>query len=182
MAEPEPFGSDWLVKYRDEYARNAGRKLSEEIDMFRDLGAVAASQHYFTLEQTQTICDWKSRRAKGHIAKNKDEIVRFITEKAMSGPPELAVHTLTYLSGVQVPMGSAIMAVAQSDRFTVFDMYAERAMKGYRARFGAGTGTPWQPGYWDYLLACRELSANLDTNLRDLDRALWAYGKELYGR
>ena len=84
---------------------------------------------------------------------------------------------LTALSGVGEPIASAILAVWDPNRYTVFDRRATETLQAagsFRSSGGHVT-------LGLYLAVCRELADRLDLpdagvpKLRLLDRALWAY-------
>ncbi len=75
------------------------------------------------------------------------------------------------LSGVQVPVASAILTVMYPDKYTVIDFRALEALGV--VRYTASISL-----YVEYLAYCRALARKCDVDLRTLDRALWQWSKE----
>jgi len=166
------FSPEWLEHFRRRYPLS-----SLEVRLLEEVRDSVTVRGCLDQEELLRIVRWKSRRALRHASINSRELVSLVSRAAISAPETLAVHTLTYLRGVSVPMASAIMTVINPDRFTIMDVYSTAAISQYVAQ--CSTVDLRTGDYWSYLLICRRLADQLGTNLRDLDRALWAYGKAL---
>jgi hypothetical protein len=140
---------------RESKAMAAGKRIKSGDREVADLLAIAA---------------WKSPRRQALILENSAELVAEALEMACKVKSErLAVVALSALSGVGLPMASAIMTCVNPGRYTVIDVRALDAL-GERGR-GITASI-----YEHYLKFCRHESARLDVSLRTLDRALWQAG------
>jgi hypothetical protein len=77
------------------------------------------------------------------------------------------------LSGIGVPVASAVLLFINPDRFTVIDERAWSVLQetGYLAQ--ELSNDPTVDEYLLYLGACWTLANEYDVSLRTLDRALW---------
>ncbi len=89
---------------------------------------------------------------------------------ALHSPTRLQHRVLTLLNGVQVPMATALLAVAMPDRHTIFDVRSSETL----ARIGAWDG---HGGYPSYREVSVRVAGVLGVSLRTLDRALWQWSK-----
>ncbi|MEJ8277906.1 hypothetical protein [Pseudonocardia spirodelae] len=126
---------------------------------------------YFTFSEAEEVIKWKSNRTITILRRNDPADVETITEMALRAPEHLAHRVLGLLRGVGVPVASAFLTIAKPDTFTVIDVLAMRTLR----RHGEQDST-W-PAYADYLKTCRGIARRCGTDLRTLDRALWAWGK-----
>jgi hypothetical protein len=120
------------------------------------------------------IFEWKTRgRGRSRPARNTDLEIADALDLAIAARTErAALAVLTGLSGVDVPVASAILTVVDPVRFTIVD---------FRALWSLGVErVVYYPigFYLEYLDACRRIAADAATDLRSLDRALWQYSKE----
>ena len=88
-----------------------------------------------------------------------------------------AVAILVGLSGISVPIASAILTVLMPNRFTVIDFRALESLGVRRTVTDRSIGF-----YLKYLNFCRSLAAERGVSLRELDRALWQWSKNRAGR
>lgn len=116
------------------------------------------------------IADWKSPRRKALISSNDQNLVSEILPLACSASHEqTAIAVLCGLSGVGVPMASAILTSIDPNRYTVIDRRVLIVL----------TGNEWEPTVGDYawyLNFCKSTVKKHGMSLRDLDRALWTLG------
>ncbi len=123
-----------------------------------------------TVAQLLPIARWKSPRRKGLIASNDPAVVGEILGVACSAAHErTALAVLCGLSGVGVPMASAILTAIDQVRYTVID----------RRVLNVLTGNEWDPtvdDYVRYLEFCKGRAKAYGVSLRNLDRALWTLG------
>lgn len=94
------------------------------------------------------------------------------------------IKSLDKLSGVGVPTASAILTVLRPNVFSVIDKFAIKAMKKLRDDANQLPYSPRAQHYATYMKAFWDLAANVTAvsgwSFRDIDRALWAYGKDLF--
>ena len=129
-----------------------------------------------TRENLAPILTWKvSDRGRTRQLRNSDEEVADALRTALlATTPRVAVSVLTGLSGVAVPVASAILAVIRPDRYSVIDPRGLKALGCGPLEIGAKASLPLDL-YLHYLAFCRELSRNCGVSLQDLDRALWEW-------
>ncbi len=145
----------WSAKYpahEDDEALAAGRRIAAG-DFRRD---------YF-----ETIFIWKAKkRPLHHLEGIEDEEIADALELAMRAKtPRAAIAVLTGISGVNVPIASALLAMISPDQFTVIDFRALQSL-------GIPRSTTITLGlYLQYNPFCRALAAAESTCLRTLDRS-----------
>jgi hypothetical protein len=88
---------------------------------------------------------------------------------ALAAPEQLRHRILTLLDGVRVRMASALLTVADPQRFTILDVPSVETLRAH-----AELGPTW-PDYFPDLECCRDLAQRGGTDLRTLDRALWSW-------
>jgi len=126
---------------------------------------------------------WKSPRPKRHYERNSDAFVRRVTELAFqTSDDRLRLHTLTALDGVGVPVASAILHFAFPERYPIMDVRAVATLRraGLWHRDDARSFST--RGWLEYVRVMRRHSRSLQVDLRDLDKALWAFDKSLAPR
>lgn len=112
---------------------------------------------------------WKAARAIRRLEDNTEQMVVDVTTAAFGAPEPIRHRILTLLSGVRVPMASALLTAWQPALYTVIDV---RAVNSLRTA-GAMSMSKDLPPYMEYLTTCREVSHRCECDLRTLDRALW---------
>lgn len=158
-----PFVHDWSSKYPP----NGDNKVLGEVHR-----AVAA-QRYYTRKQANDVLVWKSQRSTGYLGRNRDGDIEAVTKMAFEGPPHLAHAVLGVLHGVGDAVASAMLMIYDPDRFTVIDRYAIHALRHH----GEWLDRKRWPDYPTYVELCTDLARRCETDLRTLDRALWAWGE-----
>jgi hypothetical protein len=123
---------------------------------------------YWSLEALAT---YVRARATAYLEKNSDSMIATVTRTALAAPELIKHRVLTILSGVGVPMASALLTIWNPDEFTVIDV---RAISTWRAAGHLRSGNDWPP-YLEYVDLCRRLAADSAPDLRSLDRALWQW-------
>lgn len=86
-----------------------------------------------------------------------------------------AITVLTGLSGVDVPVASAILTAIRPAKYTVIDFRALQAL-------GSTSTDRSVTFYLGYLNSCRRLAVEHHVALRDLDRAMWQWSSEQRNR
>jgi thermostable 8-oxoguanine DNA glycosylase len=155
------FVDEWRAHYSDEY----DTRVLEEIH------PAVAERNYFTRDEFLEVCRWKTRRVNRLVAENSDEDIEDITRLAFSAPERLRHRLLQLLTGVGVPVASALLTVRDPAAFTVIDF---RSLHALRAHGELGERTP---AYYAYVQLCRSVAQRVDVDLRALDRALWQWSK-----
>jgi hypothetical protein len=133
---------------------------------------------FLTGSELEGIFRWKLRSQYGRQSRlrltNSDDGYRAITAAAFSirlddldYEAELRLGTLTSLRGVGVPVASAILALADPDRYCVIDF------RGWRAVFGQGRSYFEAKEYKMYSSAIRKLATELGWPMQEVDLAVW---------
>ncbi len=138
----------------------------------------AFEEDEWTHEDLEWIIEWKVRVfAKPilkHLDKNDDEEIRArINEAVHESNIRTKVEALTSLSGIGVPVASAVLLFINPDLFTVIDKRAWNVLRetGYLEQ--ELSDEPTVDEYLLYLGACWAIANEYDVSLRTLDRALW---------
>lgn len=122
----------------------------------------------------QTVFRWKTGgRGISRLRRNTDEEIADALRLAVSANTDrAALAVLRGLSGVDIPVASAVLTTISPKRYTIID---------FRALQSLGIENPPTltiSFYLEYLRACRQLSETLKVSLRELDRALWQWSYE----
>lgn len=142
--------------------------------ILRKIGPRAKSRGYFTKEDFQDLCGWKTPRSQRWVGKNSAELIEEATRIALSTAcEEIRIGVLTVLNGVSWPTASAVLHIAHEDPYPILDVRALWSL-GIDNRPNFYTFDYW----WDYTQFCRELANSCQVSMRTLDRALWQYSKE----
>lgn len=128
----------------------------------------------FSRRNLETIFNWKTKgRGKSRLAKNTDgEIADALRLSVEAKTPRAAISVLTGLSGVDIPVASAILSVVSPSRYTIIDWRVMQAL-GLPARSGLTLKM-----YLAYLEKCHNIASENGVTLRELDRAMWRWSKE----
>jgi hypothetical protein len=143
---------------------------SAEVDLLERVGPAVAARGHYERDEFLAVGRWKSPRPGKHLAANTGDDIVDVTRIALHSPTRLQHRVLTLLNGVQVPMATALLAVAMPDRHTIFDVRSSEAL----ARIGAWDG---HGGYPSYREVSVRVAGALSVSLRTLDRALWQWSK-----
>jgi hypothetical protein len=135
-----------------------------------EIGASAKAQGYLTRPEFLALARWKSPRPAKHHAMNDAATVEAVTRFAFATSVEsLRLSALTLLKGVQPRTASAILHVCHRDPYPMMDV---------RAFWSLGIDEEprdWAAVWPEYTDTCRSIAAEAKTDLRTLDRALWAF-------
>lgn len=122
----------------------------------------------------RTVFRWKTRgRGVSRLQRNTDEeISDALRLAAIANTDRAAIAVLRGLSGVNIPLGSAVLTTIRPELYTIID---------FRALESLGVSDPpvlTVEYYLEYLRACRSLAEQQKISLRVLDRALWQWSFE----
>jgi hypothetical protein len=139
---------------------------------FLDAGKNIAAGDY-SHKNLDVIVNWKSQRRAGLIASNtNDEISEALRIAVSAKEPRTAFAVLMGLSGVAVPMASAILTSIDQNRYTIIDW---RGLEALGVREPVITLNFYLKHYFP---ECQRLAVDAGVNLRTVDRALWAWSSE----
>ena len=153
-------------------------RLNEQYAYSDDAPALAAGQHIakgdYSRAHLETIYRWKTGgRGISRLQRNTDEEVADALRLAASAHTDRsALAVLRGLSGVDIPVASAVLTTINPERYTIID---------FRALQSLGVNDPavlTVSYYLEYLGACRQLAKQQKVSLRVLDRALWQWSFE----
>jgi hypothetical protein len=165
------FPSRQIAHWASRFSDVAGDDLPEKI------GARTRVRRYLTRSDFLFLCRWKSPRSRPRVERNSESFIRAVTRTAFSTPDErLRMEVLTLLEGVNWPTASVILHFGHRDPYPILD---------WRALWSLGVGKPSSYRFdfwWDYVQVCRRLADENACTMRMLDRALWQYSKEHFGK
>lgn len=160
----------WITAWSDQYGTEHDDQLHHV------MGRTGLDREAF-----KTVIDWKfhrvaNRRARAHdsIAGETDAVLSGLSTAACGSPDDdVAMRIITRVVGVGPALGSALLMVMDSTRWTVLDV---RALKTIRAiGYSDVPAKPHGRATWlPYLQACRDVAARTELPLRTVDRALFA--------
>ena len=139
--------------------------------VLNDIHPAVSDRGYFKPVEAEDVIKWKSNRSITFLRRNDSADVEAVTKMALLAPEHLAHRVLTLLDGVGVRVASALLTVARPDKFTVIDELAVRTLRAHDE-----WDSTWPP-YADYVSTCGGLAKRCKSDLRTLDRALWAWGR-----
>jgi hypothetical protein len=145
----------------------------QEDEVFEKAGIAIRGGDY-SRKHFDAIFKWKTKnRGKSRPQKNTDdEIGEALRVATDIKSPKLAIALLCGLSGVAIPVASAIMTAIHPERFTIIDFRALEALDAESEKAGS------LPYYESYLEFCIKLKDDWSMSLRELDRALWMWSKK----
>jgi hypothetical protein len=160
-----------------QFAAEDIRSMAVRYDFKEDKTALDAGARIsggdFSRTNLEAIFEWKTKgRGRSRLTKNNDAEIADALKLALEAKtPRAAVAVLTGLSGVDVPVASAILATAKPDDHTIIDWRALHALDVYASNVTIKL-------YLSYLGHCKEIAAKNEVTLRELDRAMWQWSKE----
>lgn len=160
----------WSARFDVKYAR-------DEVRLKRWL-AQDKNPRPLDSEHFMDLAMWKSPRPKRYYERNSDAFIRQVTKHAFQASDgRLQLHILMALEGVGVPVASAILHFAFPDTYPIMDVRVLRTLRraGLWRRDEARSFTT--AGWLEYVQSMREHSQEVQVDLRDLEKALWAFDK-----
>ena len=148
-------------------------------DLIRQLRP-ARERGYLTPSELEVICRWKSPRALHHIKSNSPFRVRNATRKALATRSEHGrLEALTELSGVSVPMASAILTLLNPRRYGVIDIRVWQLLHAAGAVTKKPAGIGFNSKNWyQFLTIIRYFADKFGVKARDIERALFLAHRE----
>jgi len=153
----------------------AERHPSEEaVRVVNVLPPIVKARGFYSKEELQEYCHWKSPRTQSRVAQNPPEFVEAVTSVALSTPNErLRIEILTLLHGVNWPSASVLLHFGHKDPYPILDFRAlwSLSIDSRKVKYNFDL-------WWEYTLYCRQLAKEADVSMRELDLALWQFSKE----
>lgn len=153
-------------------------RLKEELRSLR----AQRNPLFLSAKDLEPIFQWKLDTQYGrnkHLRDaNTDDAYKTVTRAAFAiletdaeYEAELRLGILTSLRGIGVPVASAILALAEPDRYCVTDF------RGWRAVFGEDRKSFTIPHYKKYRGEIHGLAVQLGWRVQEVDLAVWEYDR-----
>ena len=168
-----------LQQLAEQYWNQAGEKEKQlEREAFEAGTAIRNGE--YTLANLEAIVRWKSERVVHYLIANSGEKIRQALAVAASPGASVhdAIHALTSLHGIDLPIASAILTAIFPERYAVLDFRTLEALGHARHNIDF---------YAEYVASCQKLAqsglvkAQQDlpgaTSLHALERALWEWSR-----
>jgi len=142
--------------------------------LIRDLRDVRR-RGFFTRGEFLRMCRWKSPRARRLWEKNSAARIRAVSRAVLATRDERArMELLTRLTGVGVPMGSAILTLIDPRRYGVLDIRAWQLLFAIRSVDANRRGQGFTIAQWEiYLAALRAHARRLRVSARMVEYTLF---------
>ena len=130
---------------------------------------------YFTRAEFRRMCRWKSPRARLLWEANSSARVRAVSRAVLATRDERRrMELLTGLTGVGVPMASAILTLIHPRRYGVLDVRAWQLLFAIRSVDVNRRGQGFTISQWlDYLAALRHHARRLGVSARTIEYTLF---------
>lgn len=166
------------------HLRTASEDYPLTEDVKAELQAVRERRQpfYLTAKELERVFEWKLRSQYGRQAteraRNSDDVYTAVTRAAFevegsdwNYEATVRIGVLSALPGVGVPVASAIVALAEPDRYCVIDF------RGWRAVFGTDRRIFSVANYRHYVAEVDRLARELGWPVQETDLALWEYDR-----
>jgi thermostable 8-oxoguanine DNA glycosylase len=152
----------------------AARYEYEDDEEVITIGAAASQRGYYTLEEFRTVCRWKTKRSQRHVLNNSRETVEEQTRIALSeeSTERERMRALRSLNGVGLRTASALLHLADAERWPILDVRALHAL-------GVKGITSYSFKLWsEYVPVWLDLKEQAAVGGRILDRSLWQWSRD----
>ena len=142
---------------------------------------IAKEKGFFTKKFLFELFDWKSPRSKGVGKKNTNLYVKQISKKFfhLVGDKE-RMDCLKKLHGVGIPVASAILTVMDPKNYGVIDYHVWQALFQFEYVREKKDGKNLSVKNWlQFLKILRSLAQQHKVNVRDIERTLFDYHRDL---
>jgi hypothetical protein len=138
-------------------------------------------QHTLNAFDFYAIITWKSNRSiskvKNGLRSAKLTPRAFMSKIAACSSDQERMRELVKVTGIGVPIASAILTVCYPKKFTILDYRAWEALFHFKMVFSQTMPTDIGSYFDIYLPACRAMAIQQNMTLRDLDGAMWGWSK-----
>jgi len=143
--------------------------------LIRDLAGVRA-RGGFTRREFWRMCRWKSPRAQHLWRRNSAARIRTVSRAVLATRSERRrMELLTGLTGVGIPIASAILTLVDPRRYGVLDIRAWQMLFAVRSVTVNQRGQGFTIGQWEeYLAALRHHARRLGVTARAIEFTLFA--------
>jgi hypothetical protein len=167
-----------VIEQQEQLYAKEEELYEEEVARLESL-PTAFEESEWSREDLEWIIEWKvgvfTKPTLKHFDTNDGQEIRARVEEAVhESSIRSKVEALTSLTGIGIPVASAILLFINPNRFTVIDERAWNVLQetGYLSQ--DLSDDPTVEEYLLYLGACWALANEYDVSLRTLDMALWA--------
>jgi hypothetical protein len=170
------FNLKFPLKDVDKYSKEYKYNENLETKILNEIKPSVQKKGFLTKEEFLTVCEWKSQRIRKQVNKNDERIIKDISLIAFKTSNEqLRIELFTILSGVNFPVASVFLHFFHKEKYPIID---------WRALASLGIPRKKNPVYkfdfWNnYVIFCRNISGKSGKNMREVDKALWAFSKHL---
>jgi len=173
------FVQQWSKRYdaifEGSYDQNEERAIREWLSN-------QSEPKYLNKEYFVRLGRWKTKRQTSNYEANEEKTIIEVTRSACQASDALVkLNILKTLRGVGVAVAGTILHYLYPDRFPIFDYHARKTLKK-AALWSRDENDDSAQAWLEYTAIMQELASRLDTNLRKLDKALFAYDKYGYGQ
>lgn len=155
---------------------NKTKELTEYFQQLKN----ERNEFYLTLNELEKIFEWKLRSQYGrqlkHRSLNTNENIIAITRTAFGinhtddeYETKLKLKILTSISGVEIPVASAILTLCYPDKYSVIDFRNWKQI--YKSEVRKTNYTAKE--YSDYLKIIRNLAKHYSLSPQEIDIAIW---------
>ena len=129
----------------------------------------------FSRTEFLRMCRWKSPRAAPHYRRNSAARVRAASRAALAARSERGrLEPLVSLTGVSVPVASAILTLIDPRRYGVLDIRVWQLLHALGAVRGKPAGRGFHPSDWEAYLRClRQAARNARAPVRGVELTLF---------
>ncbi|HYB44486.1 MAG TPA: hypothetical protein VEL75_22110 [Candidatus Methylomirabilis sp.] len=133
------------------------------------------SRGEFSRREFLAMCRWKSPRATLHYRKNSPARIRMVSRAALATRSEQQrIELLTSLSGVSVPVASAILTLIDPARYGVLDIRVWQLLLAVESVTGKPGGRGFSARDWlHYLSQLRREARHLGAPVRAVEYSLF---------
>ncbi len=137
--------------------------------------SIARKRRFLTKDQLVEVCYWKSPRVVRHIRSNSPAQIRAQTKKAFESRSErFRLECLTSLSGVGVPMASAVLMLTNPKRYPVIDIRVWKLLHEIGAVSTNPRGSNFTFDEWSsFLTVVRQYAKKYKVSARAIERILF---------
>lgn len=180
MPTPERL-ADWASRYADNYDDPL---LGDPDPRMPHAGDAIRARGYLTPDELYQIARWKSPRKAKLIQQNPPGLVEAVSQTALRYVAEYPLHTmrlLVALDGVAEATASTVLTVVDPINFGVMDIRAWQVLSCWDSqRFRRKDQSIFSATeFGRYLDTIRELARRANMTCREVDMALWMWGRSI---
>lgn len=165
-----------MNKFISLYEHQEGLKFLTLMKMMK------AAQHrgHMTKMDLIAVCEWKSSRARPLCSSNHTNTIKAASMRSFQTTNEAErMENLLTLSGVGIPMASAILAAMNPRQYGVIDIRVWQALHHFGEVATNPSGKNLRLSHWiSYLKVIRKYAAKHAMTAREIEKAIFNYHKE----